>query len=85
MLLQLVQDLVVVKLTRYLKHLRSLMRLLSRCVPDSLVALPRLGPEAVGDLLGYVVDHGSAVDERDGVKQTLVHALSDDFPDGGLR
>ena len=84
-LLQLVQDLVVVKLAGYLKHLRSLMRLLGRCVPDGLAALPRLGPEAVGDLLGDVVDHGSAVDEGGRVEQALIHALSDDFPDGGLR
>jgi hypothetical protein len=84
-LLQLVQDLVIVKLAGYLKHLRSLMRLLSRCVPDGLAALPRLRPEAVGYLLGDVVYHRSAVDEWGGVKQALFHALSDDFPDGGLR
>jgi hypothetical protein len=43
-----------------------------------------LGPEAVGDLLRDVVDHGSAVDEGGRVKQALVHAILDDFPDGGL-
>ena len=51
------------KLAGYLKHLGGLVRLLGWGVPDGLAALPRLGPEAVGDLLGDVVDHGSAVDE----------------------
>ena len=60
------------------------MRLLGRCVSDGLAALPRLGPEAVGDLLRDVVNHGSAVDEGGRVEQAFVHALSDDFPDGGL-
>ena len=44
-----------------------------------------MGPEAVGDLLRDVVDHGPAVDEGGGIEQALVHALSDDFPDCGLR
>ena len=83
--LQLVQDLVVVKLAGYLKHFEGLVRLLGWCVPDGLAALPRLGPEAVGDLMGDVVDHWSAVNEGGGVEEALVHALSDDFPDGGLR
>ena len=61
------------------------MRLLGRCVPDCLAALPRLGPEAVGDLLGDVVDHWPAVNERSRVEEALVHTFSDDFPDGGLR
>ena len=73
------------KLAGYLKHLGGLVRLLGWGVPDGLAALPRLGPEAVGDLLGDLVDHGSAVDEGGRVKQALVHALLDDFPDGGLR
>ena len=73
------------KLAGYLKHFRGLMRLLGGCIPDGLAAFLRLGPEAVGDLLGDEVDHGSAVDEGGGVEQALVHALSDDFPNCGLR
>jgi hypothetical protein len=83
--LQLVQDLVVVKLAGYLKHLGGLVRLLDGRVPDGLSALPRLGPEAVNDFLGDEFNHGSAVDEGGRVEKALVHALSDDFPDGGLR
>ena len=85
MLLQLVQDLLVVKLAGYLKHLGGLLRLLGWCVPDGLAALSRLGPEAVGDLLGYLVDHWSAVNERGRVEEALVHTFSNNFPDGGLR
>ena len=73
------------KLAGDLKHFRGLVRLLGRGVPDGLAALPRLGPVAVGDLLGHVVDHGSAVDEGGGVEEALVHALSDDIPNCGLR
>ena len=73
------------KLAGYLKHLWSLLRFLSWRVPDGLAALPRLGPEAVNEFLRDVVNHGSAVDEGGRVEKTLVHALSDDFPDGGLR
>jgi len=74
-----------VKLAGDLKHLGGLVRLLGGGVPDGLAALPRLGPEAVSDLLRDIVDHGSAVDEGGRVEKALVHALSDDFPDGGLR
>ena len=84
MLLQLVQYLVVVKLAGYLKHLWGLMCLLGWGVPDGSTALPRLGPEAVRDLLGDVVKHGPAVDVQAGVEEALRHALLDDFPDGGL-
>ena len=73
------------KLAGYLKHFGSLLRLLGRCVPDGLTALPRLGPEAVDDLLRDVVDHWFAVNEGGRIEEALVHALSDDFPDGGLR
>ena len=58
----------VVKLAGYLKHFRGLMRLLGGGVPDGLAGLPRLGPEAVSDLLRDVVDHGSAVDEGGRIK-----------------
>ena len=51
------------KLAGYLKHLRGLVGLLGGGVPDGLAALSWLGPEAVGDLLGDEVNHGSAVDE----------------------
>jgi hypothetical protein len=34
--------------------------------------------------LGNVLDHGPAVDIRVGVEETLLDALLDDFPDGGL-
>ena len=37
------------------------------------------------DLLGHVVDQGSAVDVGGGVKGAVVQALLDDLPDGGLR
>ena len=74
----------VVELTGYLKHLWSLVRFLSWGVPDGLVALPRLGPEAVGHILGDVVDHRPAVDIQVGVKEALRDALLDDLPDGGL-
>jgi hypothetical protein len=74
----------VVELTVYLKHLWGLMRFLSWGVPDGLVALRRLGPEAVGHLLGHVVEHGPAVDEQDGVEEALRDALLDDLPDRGL-
>ena len=73
------------KLAGYLKHLGGLVRLLGWGVPDGLAALPRLGPEAVGDLLGYVVDHWSAVNEGGRVEEALVHTFSDDFPNCGLR
>ena len=73
------------KLAGYLKHFGGLVRLLGGGVPDGLAALPWLGSEAVGNLLGYVVDHGPAVNEGGGVEEALVHALSDDFPDGVLR
>ena len=43
-----------------------------------------MGPEAVGDLLGDVVEHGPAVDVQAGVEEALRHALLDDLPDGGL-
>ena len=72
------------KLAGYLKHFGGLVRLLGWGVPDGLAALPRLGPEAVGDLLGDVVDHWPTVNERGRVEEALVHTLSDDFPDGGL-
>ena len=73
------------KLTGYLQHFRGLVRLLGWGVPDGLAALPWLGSEAVGNLLGYVADRWSAVNEGGGVEEALVHALSDDFPDRGLR
>ena len=60
------------------------MRLLGWRLPDSLAALPRLGPEAVGHLLWDLVDHGPAVDEQVGVEEAILHALLDDLPDGGL-
>ena len=72
------------KLAGNLKHLWSLLRFLSWRIPDGLVAPPRLGPEAVDDLLRDIVNYRPAVDEGGGVKQALVHALLDDFPDGGL-
>jgi len=74
-----------VKLAGYLKHFWSLVHLLGWCVPNGLTALPRLGPEAVSDLLGDVVDHWPAVNEGGRVEEALVHTFSDDFPDGGLR
>ena len=72
------------KLAGYLKHFGGLVRLLGWCVPDGLAALTWLGSEAAGNLLGDVVNHGSAVDEGGRVEQALIHAFSDDFPDGGL-
>ena len=67
------------KLAGYLKHLWSLMRLLSWRVPDGLAALPRLGPEADGHLLWNIVDHGPAVNVQAGVEEALRHALLDDL------
>ena len=72
------------KLAGYLKHFRGLMRLLGGCIPDGLAALPRLGPEAVGNLLGDVVNHGSAVDEGGGVEGAILQALLDHLSNGGL-
>ena len=74
----------VVKLAGDLQHLWSLMRYLCWGVPDGLVALPRLGPEAVGNLLRNVLDQGPAVDVQVGVEEALLHALLDDLPDRGL-
>ena len=48
------------------------------------MALPRLRPVAVGDLLRNVLDHGSAIDVWVGVEETLLDALLNDFSDGGL-
>ena len=73
------------KLAGYLNHLGGLVRLLGWGVLDGLAALPRLGPEAVSDLLGNVFNHGSTVNEGGGIEQTLVDALFDDFPNSGLR
>ena len=73
------------KLAGYLKHFRGLMRLLGWRVPDSCTTLPRLGSEAVSDLLRDVVEHGPAVNVQAGVEEALRHALLDDLPDGGLR
>ena len=73
------------KLAGYLKHLGGLVRILGWGVPDGLAALPRLGSEAVVNLFGNVVDHGPAINVGGRVEETLVHALFDDFTDGGLR
>ena len=73
------------KLAGDLKHLWSLMRFLHWGVPDGLVALPRLGPEAVGNLLGNVLDQGPTVDVQVGVEVALRDALLNDLPDRGLR
>ena len=37
------------------------------------------------DLLGHIIDQGSAVNEGGGVEGAVLQALLDHFPDGGLR
>ena len=72
------------ELPSYLQHLRGLMGLLGWRVSDCLMTLPWLRPVTVGNLLRDVLDHGPAVDVGVGVEETLLDALLDDFPDGGL-
>ena len=60
------------------------MCLLGWRVPDGLPALLGLWSVAVGNLLGDVLDHRPAFDVGISVKEALLDALLDDFPDSGL-